>query len=196
MYDSAKKRDGEVRKRLDEFTASPVESLGSHARLMTGILDGKVKPVTLNTNFTQSLNGWKINNNGKGKVFRKNEGHNDHGSLCGTGLTNCVIEQKVPIKNLAYTCLGFVKVPESKEFKGRMELQITVLDADGESIGSQNNPVKTLPGIWMPMTTSIDIPALESEKEPKSLIIQLRMSRFDPESTVYVDNLGLYAREK
>ena len=196
VYDAAKKRDGKVRKRLEDFTASQIQSLSNHARLMISILDGKEKPITLNANFTQSQNGWKINNNGKGKVIRKNDGYNDPGSLYGKGLTNCVVEQKVPVTNRAYTCLGFVKVPKSNEFKGRIELQITVLDANGESLGSQNNPVKTLPGIWMPMTTSIDIPALKSDKEPKSMIIQLRMSRFDPESEFFVDNLGLFAHEQ
>jgi len=199
VYEWAKIPESKVSNRIDELTASRVGKVRNHALLMRDVLDNRVASLSKNPNFPKSLNGWKISTGEKGKAsWTSAEGHNEAGALLGTGLGGCMLEQEVPIKNagLEYTCLGFVREPVDQKSKGTVEISLTLLDKEGKVIDWHKNILNTQPGIWLPVTTTLDIPAIVGEREVKSIIVRMFLRDFKEEEKVFVDDLGLYAHKK
>lgn len=201
LYDSAKDKNGKVRGRLNQFALSQDRVLSGVARLMCGILDGKIKPITKNPDFAKSLDEWDLGHSRTATTWDGSEGHTGAGALCGQG--GCSISQEVPVSSHnKYTCLGFVKVT-SAESKGSY-LDVAILDADGKVI-DQHYRRKTLfiePGVWTPIATTIDFPALKRWsgplgrwREPATMRLQLNVNDLDPGGKVYVDDCGIYMQE-
>ena len=52
--------------------------------------------------------------------------------------------------------------------------------------------VHPVTGMWIPVATTVDTKGLCGETPPSRLILRLNLKDFDPESRVYVDDMGLY----
>ncbi len=199
LYDWAKNRNGRVRGRLNQFSLSEDRVLSDVAQLMCGILDGKIQPITRNPDFSKSLDGWDLESKGPtAMTWDKREGHDGAGALCGE--MGCAISQDATVSsNNKYTCLGFVKVTGSQSKGGYLD--VAILDVNGKAI-DQHYRRKTLfiePGVWTPIATTIDFPALKRWnsslglwKEPTTMRLQLSVSGLDPGGKVYVDDCGIY----
>jgi hypothetical protein len=104
------------------------------------------------------------------------------------------------LRNKKYTCLGFVKSTGSRSKAGYLD--VVILDVNGNAI-DQHYRRKTLfmePGVWTPIATTIDFPALKSSslgkwKEPATMRLQLNLGSLDPGGKVYVDDCGIYMQE-
>jgi hypothetical protein len=196
VYDWARNGDGKVRSRLNQFTLSPDRVLSDVAQLMCGILDGKIRPITRNPDFSNSLDGWDFGPKGSTSMtWDGKEGHDGAGALCGEQAS---ISQEAPVNgNHKYTCLAFVKITGSKSHGGYLD--VAILDVNGKAI-DQHYRRKTLflePGVWTPIATTIDFPALKSSapgkwKEPATMRLQLSVNSLDPGGKVYVDDCGIY----
>jgi hypothetical protein len=112
------------------------------------------------------------------------------------------MSQAVPVSgNNKYTCLGFVKITGSKS-KGSY-LDAAILDGSGNPI-DQHYRRKTLfiePGVWTPIATTIDLPALKRSslgkwQEPATMRLQLSIGALDPGGKAYVDDCGIYMQER
>jgi hypothetical protein len=201
LYDWARNRNGKVRSRLNHFTGSKDRVLSDAAQLMCGILDGKIKPITKNPDFSKSLDGWDFARRGPtAMTWDGRGGHDGAGALSGEGAFS--MSQEVPVSgNNKYTCLGFVKITGSKS-KGSY-LDVAILDVNGNAI-DQHYRRKTIfvePGVWTPIATTIDFPALKSSslgkwKEPTTMRLQLSVGGLDPGGKVYVDDCGIYMQER
>ena len=201
LYDWARDTKGTGRSRLNEFAASPDRILSDTARLMGGLLDGKTKPVTRNSGFSQSLDGWDLTRKGPTEItWDGRVGHDAAGSLSGEG--NFTISQEVRVSGeKKYTCLGFVKITGSRS-KGSY-LDVAILDARGEPT-DQHYRRKTLfmePGVWTPIVTTIDFPSLKKSwpatwKEPVAMKFQLNIGTLDPGGKVHIDDCGIYQQDR
>ena len=197
-YEWVNKGDGKVRNSLVELSSSSQEIIRSHAKLMLDSIDEKIFPVNKNSDFGKSLQSWQVTTGSEGKVtWNGKEGHKAKGALCAISLKDLTIEQKVPVENKIYSCLGFIKGPENKDpRRNSCELSLTVLDRDGTAIYTHITNQVSHPQTWIPIVTTIDIPKVLKEKEPAYLIVRLHMRNFEEGSIMYLDDFGLYAHEQ
>jgi hypothetical protein len=171
--------------------------LGGAARLLGSILDGQARPLTVNAGFASSFDGWELVRKGPANIaWDATEGHAAPGSLAGDG--NFAISQQVPVSGGRYTALGFVKITGAT---GRGSyLDVVVLDAAGKPAGEhyRRRPVFLKPGVWTPVATTIDFPAMRRSwptvwKEPAAVKIVLSLGPLDAGGKAYVDDCALYA---
>lgn len=200
LYDWAKDRTGKVRNRLDQLALSPDRVLSDVARLMCGILDGKTKPITKNPQFAQSLDGWSFaGKDATAITWDGSEGHHGVGSLSGEGTWS--ISQEAPVTGGGkYTCLGFVKITGSKSKAGYLDVGILDAKGDPTDLHYRRKTLFIKPGVWTPIATTIDFPALRRSwpgtwKEPAAMRLQLNVSGLDPGDKAYVDDCGIYVHE-
>ncbi|MCL5743954.1 MAG: hypothetical protein M1541_08505, partial [Acidobacteria bacterium] len=200
LYGWARDRNGKVRSRLNQFASSQDRVLGDAARLMCGLLDGKARPVTKNPDFSKSLDGWNFaGKDSRAIAWDGREGHDGAGALSGEGSWS--ISQEAPVSGgKKYTCLGFVKITGSKTKAGYLD--VAILDGSGDPI-DQHYRRKTLflkPGVWTPIATTIDLPALKRSfpatwKEPATMKLLVNISGLDPGERAYIDDCGIYVQD-
>ena len=203
-FEWAREKDGVVRKRLGELTASSQGTVRNHAVLMRDILEGATAPVSDNSTFDRNIKGWNIIKKSNERVtWSESEGHIKPGAFTVHNAVHILCDQKIRLsgKSDYYTCLGFVKVEGTDSGDGIAELIVTATDTIGkdtvvnEWLGATDwhmTSIKPSGGRWIPISTSIDISQIKVEKKPEQLEIRLILRDFAEGTKVFVDDFGLY----
>ncbi len=198
VYDLVARRDPAVLKKvraLADMSTHP--TLSQQARIMLGLADGKLKPITANPSFEQGTGAaaaswsWWVKW-GVGRMLRTDAAaHTGKYSVLCDGMKRGGPVQVLPIEPGRYALTCFVYLPPGQDSIGTAELSLTPRDAKGRNLPAFSTRIRPAPGRWTAMAVVADLSAELAGRPIATVLPILIVDGFKPGEKLFFDDLVL-----